>query len=231
MASEPKGTSVKVIREWGIDSQPPNEAWAEKRRLAAAMRNVIENLVTSDAPADELARAANGLERYAESLTRHPRHYGRMKFVDVIGGEKSFRGVSNELNPIIGQSNPLAPPLDMWIEDQAACGRVKFGWAYEGPPGCVHGGYVAAIFDQFLGFAQTMTEMPGVTGTLEVRYIKPTPVNAELTLRGRVLSVEGRKIFTEGAMHAGDVLTASCKALFIRIPGERYRAMADQQFE
>ena len=37
--------------------------WAQKRRLADAMRLVIERLVPSNAPVDELRAAADGLER------------------------------------------------------------------------------------------------------------------------------------------------------------------------
>ena len=48
-------------------------AWGQKRRLAAAMRLVIERLVPSNAPEDELRLAAEGLERYADALTAHPR--------------------------------------------------------------------------------------------------------------------------------------------------------------
>ncbi|MFP8881910.1 MAG: hypothetical protein VCE43_21785, partial [Myxococcota bacterium] len=48
-------------------------AWNQKRRLAAAMRLVIERLVPSNAPEGELRLATEGLERYADALTAHPR--------------------------------------------------------------------------------------------------------------------------------------------------------------
>ena len=41
--------------------------WEQKRRLADAMRLVIERLVPSNAPVEELRAAAYGLERYAEA--------------------------------------------------------------------------------------------------------------------------------------------------------------------
>jgi hypothetical protein len=43
---------------------------------------------------------------------------------------------------------------------------VTFGSAYEGPPGCVHGGYVAAAFDEMLGFVQSLGGNPGMTARL-----------------------------------------------------------------
>ena len=59
-------------------------------------------------------------------------------------------------------------------------GTVTFGSAYEGPPGHVHGGYVAAAFDELLGMTQSLGGMPGMTGTLTVRYRRPTPLRTEL---------------------------------------------------
>ena len=61
-----------------------------------------------------------------------------------------------------------------------ALGLVRFGSAYEGPPGHVHGGFVAAAFDEVLGYVQSLGGRPGMTGTLTVRYRSPTPLYTEL---------------------------------------------------
>ena len=45
-------------------------------------------------------------------------------------------------------------------------GVVTFGDAYEGPPGCVHGGFIAASFDEMLGFVAGATGKPGMTARL-----------------------------------------------------------------
>src|SRR5207247_2429037 len=57
---------------WDTTKEDPGK-WAQKRRLADAMRLVIERLVSSDAPEDELRRAADALERYGDALEAHPR--------------------------------------------------------------------------------------------------------------------------------------------------------------
>jgi hypothetical protein len=57
---------------WGLEKEESSK-WAQKRRLADVMRLVIERLVPSNAPEEELRRAADGLERYAEQLRSHPR--------------------------------------------------------------------------------------------------------------------------------------------------------------
>lgn len=193
----------------------PNGAWVQRRRLAAAMREVIEGLLTSDAPADELRVAADRLERYAEHLKTHPRQY-----VTQGHPESSTAGDVGgffDLSPLMGRANPLAPPLELWVEGNSIRGRAAFGWAYQGPPGHLHGGFIAATFDEALGFVQSTTGRPGMTGTLTVRYRKPTPLFTELRIEGTVQRVEGRKIFTEGRLYAGDSLTAEAEAIFISV--------------
>lgn len=100
-------------------------------------------------------------------------------------------------------------------------GHVRYGYAYEGPPGCVHGGVLAAAFDEILGFAQSLSGRPGMTGTLTVRYRKPTPLNADLVFEGWVDRIEGRKIFTSGRCMAGDAVTAEAEGLFISVDFEK----------
>ena len=59
-----------------------------------------------------------------------------------------------------------------------------FNAAYEGPPGNVHGGMVAAAFDEVLGMAQSLSGNAGFTGTLTIRYRSPTPLYEPLLFRG-----------------------------------------------
>ncbi len=84
-------------------------------------------------------------------------------------------------------------------------GRGTFGVAYEGPPGHVHGGFLAAAFDEVLGMAQSLTGNPGMTGTLTIRYRRPTPLLTELVFEAYVDRVEGRKIFTHGTLSANGI--------------------------
>ena len=102
---------------------------------------------------------------------------------------------------------------------------MTFGSAYEGPPGCVHGGFVAAAFDEVLGFVQSLTGQPGFTGTLEVIYRSPTPLHQELHFDGEVARVEGRKIFTTARVCAGDRLCAEAAGIFISANPEKFESL------
>ncbi|MFI5395433.1 MAG: PaaI family thioesterase [Candidatus Binatia bacterium] len=198
-----------------VNMPEENGVWTQKRRLAAAMRKVIELLVTTEAPEDELCAAADRLERYARRLeTQAQRH------ITWGSPEASIAGTTGgffDLSPLIGLANPLAPPITLWVDGNVVRGKVVFGWAYQGPPGYVHGGFVAALFDETLGFAQSMLATPGMTGTLTVRYRKPTPLYTELRIEATVQRVDGRKIFTEARLYAGETLTAEAEAIFISL--------------
>ncbi len=205
---------------------PPNEAWAAKRELAEQLRSMAEVLMTS-APDPEAMRAASAYLRQQQAdFESSPRTFGRMEFFQQ---ERESPYVHYEMNPLCGHSNPVAPPLNSWLRDEQAFGRVRLGWQYEGPPGCVHGGFVAAIFDDFLGMAQRLTPHPGMTGTLTVRYRKPTPLNTDLELYGYVKKVEGRKNLLVGEMRANGELTAECEGLFIGFKQDAMRQYQRQQ--
>lgn len=190
------------------------DVWDQKRRLASALRAVIERVVPSDAPVHELSRAADALEKYAEQLDQHPRLQRRMGYPEAAnsGDVLAFFDQS----PLIGLANPLAPPISISVTgNDTALGEATFASAYEGPPGHVHGGFVAAAFDEVLGFVQSLSGAPGMTGTLTVRYRKPTPLHTPLRFEARYLRTEGRKVFAEAKLLAAGVLCAEAEGLFI----------------
>ena len=72
---------------------------------------------------------------------------------------------------------------------------------YEGPPGAVHGGIVAAYLDEVLGGAAARaTGKVTVTGELTVRYVRPVPAETPLLGRGRLLADHGRYVDVEGSL-------------------------------
>jgi acyl-coenzyme A thioesterase PaaI-like protein len=212
----------QFVDRWEAFKPPTSGAWEQKRRLAAAMRGVINRLVQSNAPEDQLRRAAIELERYADRLAGHPRL--RRGDRDTPAPAEPDVGTFVDQSPITGLANPLAPPISLTPEaDWCVVGRVSYDVAFEGPPGSVHGGYIAAAFDEVLGFVQGMSGDPGMTGTLTIRYRKPTPLYQPLRLIGEIVKVENRKIFTEGHLLADDdTLYAEGESLFITPHPEHY---------
>ena len=186
-------------------------AWVQKRRLAAAMREVIGRLVQSNAPEEELRAAADALERYAEQLAGHPQLKRYEGFAE--SSNAGDVGAFFDQSPLIGLANPLAPPIRIeQTDERSALGTVVFGAAYEGPPGCVHGGFIAAAFDEVLGYVQSLAGAPGFTGTLTIKFRSPTPLHSELAFRCQFDRREGRKTFASGKVFAGERLCAEAEA-------------------
>jgi acyl-coenzyme A thioesterase PaaI-like protein len=196
----------------------------ELRRLASATRRMIEELMSTSASIDAVAEAAELVEGAVELLAGHPhdRSEDHVSESAVAGDPGSFL----EFSPLIGRSNPIAPPLELTLVDGRVVGTGVFGSAYEGPPGHVHGGHIAAAFDEVLGMVQSTTKKPGMTGLLSVRYRSPTPLHEVLMFSGEVVKVEGRKIFTRATLHHGDTLCAESEGLFISIDFSRFADLA-----
>ena len=224
MSKEAPGEPLRtpIFPHWDVTKVSGQEAWEQKRRLARAMRLVIERLVPSNAPADELRRAAEGLERYAEALQAHPRlkHFHGYAESANAGDVGAFFDQS----PLIGLANPLAPPITIGrAGERSAVASVTFGSAYEGPPGCVHGGFVAAAFDEVLGYVQSLGGNPGMTARLTIHYRRPTPLHRELRFEAELARVEGRKIFCHGRVRTGEEITAEAEGLFISVDRSRFQ--------
>jgi acyl-coenzyme A thioesterase PaaI-like protein len=235
-ANAPRGQFFR--RRWEANQNLATGVWAARRRLASAMRGVIERLITSDAPAAELARAAAQLETYASHLATHPQRKRYVGFAEsALADERTedaegAAGGHFDFSPLIGRSNPLSPPIFMSATDDGlVTGRVTFGSAYEGPPGCVHGGYIAAAFDEVLGFAETFSNAPGMTGKLNVTYRTPTPLHVEVVFSAKITRILGRKIFVAGQLHAGERLCAECDAIFISMKAGTYARLVEQRAE
>ncbi len=214
-----------------IDAASPGSATDPRRaalhRLVDQARRLVNSLVATTAPKEileeataDVRAAADRFEGYAQGTL-----YGFAE-VATAGGEP---GAMFDHSPLIGKANPLAPPMILEVEPGRVVGRVNFGSAYEGPPGCVHGGYVAAMFDELLGAGQSLSGTAGMTGTLTVRYRKPTPLHTDLELAAWVDRVEGRKIFVSGTCHAKDLLTAEADGVFISLPPERFQELREER--
>jgi acyl-coenzyme A thioesterase PaaI-like protein len=102
----------------------------------------------------------------------------------------------------------MAPPIAYSVRGGRIHGTGTFGAPYEGPPGYVHGGMIALAFDELLGIANIVSGQPGMTGTLTVRYRRPTPLGQELDFEACTITSHG-------------TLTAEAEGLFVVVNPER----------
>jgi acyl-coenzyme A thioesterase PaaI-like protein len=189
-------------------------------RVADAIRVVLHRMVQTSAPNEVIEAAASDLEQVAERFSAHTNKSMYEGFAEAANAGAPLGFFDH--SPMLGKANPLAPPIRLWLEGERMVGTATFGAAYEGPPGCVHGGYVAAAFDEVLGATQSLSGSPGMTGRLTVHYRSPTPLETALRFTGWLEQVDGRKIFTKGELWAGERLCAEAEGLFISIKAGQF---------
>jgi acyl-coenzyme A thioesterase PaaI-like protein len=182
--------------------------------------------VATNAPTEAILEVAEQLAGLARRFDTWPHGTIYEGFAEAANAGGDPHGMF-EHSPFIGRANPLAPPIVLRQVRGELDGRVRFGSAYEGPPGCVHGGYIAGAFDEILGATQSLSGNPGMTGRLTVHYRSPTPLHTDLRMRGVLERVEGRKIFTRGWLFAPGTdgeerLCAEAEGLFISIDFSRF---------
>jgi acyl-CoA thioesterase FadM len=92
----------------------------------------------------------------------------------------------------------------------------------------VHGGVIAATFDQVFDVANLMRGIAGPTRRLEVRYLKPTPLLAELRFEGWVERVEGSEVHTQGRIIHGELVTVEAAGVFVQLSHERVMRLLEK---
>ena len=188
-----------------------------RRELADAVRELVQALAERWPTEEAMAHAARLARAAAAELV-------------AAGPRVRDHGDYVSHSPVVGRANPIAPPLDVWLgDDDTVVGVGTLGDAYEGPPGHVHGGFVAAMLDELLGFVQSLAGNPGMTARLSIAFRSPTPLHRPLRLEARLLKVDGRKILTKATIHDGDRLCAEADGLFVSIGREAFLAMAAER--
>jgi acyl-coenzyme A thioesterase PaaI-like protein len=198
-----------------------------RARAAGALRRLGHALIGHEAGVDLLDRVANAADRVAADLERQPTRQRdllelkrRMFDIEVGDGEPV---VHFDECFVSGPWNPLGIAIEVHREGDEAVAEVSLGAAFEGAPGRSHGGIVAAIFDDVLGYLLTLIQEPGFTGELTIRYHAPTPIGQPLEFRARIEGREGRRIETSAEATADGQIVASATATFVVIDPERFR--------
>lgn len=195
---------------------PINQVASALRRIGAVtIGQPLEDDVLGAAGA-RLGEVADELEAAAAASKRNRK----------TPGQAGFPGVHPQdhfpTSPMIGFANPISPPVEVWAvhgEDgqREIRGRVTFDYPFEGPPTCVHGGVIAELFDELLGLSNILAGKGAMTGTLTVRYRRPTPLLAPLEVAARHTGQDGRKVRAWGGIYHDGELTAEAEGVFILV--------------
>ena len=190
--------------------------------LAAAVRRLALALHSHETDGVDEAVAIAGLDELTIALQNGQR---RLRWYER-DPDPSRRPRGRELTAWSGVLNAAAPPMALGegeLDDGRLTidGRVRLDRLREGPPGFVHGGVVAGLFDEVMGAAQRLTQQPGaMTGRLTLRYRRPTPLDTDLLFRAWIEDDRSRRVLVRAACYVDavdqDPPTAEAEAIFVR---------------
>ena len=130
---------------------------------------------------------------------------------------------------ICGLENPCGLKMSFYeVEPGHTLAEYTVSERYQGYPGIVHGGIVAAMLDEALGRAVMVGDHNRfmVTAKVEVRYRKPVPVGIPLQIHGKLGRRRGKLIFASAELRLPDgTLAADAEGLLADLPDQ----VADQE--
>jgi acyl-coenzyme A thioesterase PaaI-like protein len=177
--------------------------------LTDSVRSLVDATIRTEADAQTVAEVKRDIDAAIERL-RERQLEGAFGVRVTESGESMGWG-----NAVIGIRNALAPPLFTHRDSE---GRISadfdLGAAYEGPPGHVHGGVAALILDHVLGEAVSPDRQPRFTGTITMRYLRPTKLGPLRTEAIRIRS-EGVKTYCSGHIADAEGVTVEAEGVFI----------------
>jgi len=188
----------------------PSEELVE---LAQSARGLLERILRTEGAPDALQRARDLVEQASAALEPHAATGNQPRFTSDAepSDARPYYFPANHESPV----HTSMPWMDVTQQGAHWRGRVRFDLVHEGPPACVHGGFIAYFFDNMLGQLMVGNQIFGPTRQLQVEYLKPTPVlrplDFELELGGR----EGRRALAQASLWDGETKTAQADAIFL----------------
>lgn len=113
---------------------------------------------------------------------------------------------------VCGEDNEAGLHTRFYLEDGVVKASLNAQAKHCGYPGVVHGGVVAAILDETMGWAATrVLNRMTVTADLKVRYVKPVPPEREMTVVTEVTNSNRRMAKVRGEIQdeTGEVYARS----------------------
>lgn len=203
--------TTAAMNRWLGNDVAHTEQREHVHRVADTLRTIASELVRVDAEAattEALLPVQDLAERLRHAVTELPRV--------TTTPARAAAPVSflTERSPVSGAANAVAAPLRIQFGNPTTA-HVVWTEQYEGPAGGVHGGVIAASFDEVLGIAQMASGVVGYTGTLEVRYLSITPLHTLVTIEAGVDDLDGRKLRMWARARADGKVCAEATGLFI----------------
>ena len=207
------------------ETEPQGQHLDARVRAAGALRRLGHALVGHAADRDLLERIAELADRTVEVVEQgEPRSRPIDAMKRSLWDAPPTDGGRMTHFPecvVSGHANPMGVAIHVHREGEEAVATLNLGPAFEGAPERAHGGVVAAVFDDVMGYVLQLHRTPAFTGRLTVSYRAPTPLGRDLHVRAHLVDRSGRKLTIRSTMTDGETTVADAEGLFIAIPPER----------
>ncbi|MDY6844006.1 MAG: PaaI family thioesterase [Thermodesulfobacteriota bacterium] len=100
-----------------------------------------------------------------------------------------------------GGKNPIGLKLlferiqDGWVKSVFVPSEHHIGW-----PGVVHGGIIATLLDEAMGYVSYCEGVKALTAKMELRYFQPVKIGEKLIVTGRLVKRKWKMMETEGKL-------------------------------
>ena len=200
-----------VEKDW-VFGEPPLPTVVE---LAGALRDLTDTVQSLERSSPELEALVQTVRDAQQQLAAQAPTDPRPR----VGEDPSpDRRVYVDHGYAVGEYNPCFPRYTLELDDEGgAFGTVEFPISYEGPPGIVHGGFLAVFFDCVLQELNCALGLAGKTAELALRFRRPAPLLTPLVYRAERV-VDDRRITAHAELFLGDDLL--CEAHMLAAKGD-----------
>jgi len=129
---------------------------------------------------------------------------------------------------LCGDENACGVRTKFYVEGDAVCTRIALPLHVNGYRNVAHGGVIAALLDESMGWAATVfggLQRMYLTGELTVKYLAPVPVGEEIEVRSRLVEDAGRIAYGEGELLCGGKVLVRAKGKFLPMSREATAAV------
>jgi hypothetical protein len=183
--------------------------------FADAVRELVSTVEALEQTSDELRRITAEVRTAQSRLAAQlPGDLAPRVGADMRPDQRVYVDHSRD----IGNYNPAFPVYELTCADDQAEGTVEFPLIYEGPPGLVHGGFLAVFFDCVLQQLNCDLGLTGKTVTLALKYRRPTPLLTPLRVTAS-REIDGDRIRSHAQLLLGE--TVLCAAEMRAVVGNR----------
>lgn len=201
-----------------------------RTRMAAALQRLGHDLLGHRVDLD----LANHVAATAESLiaeveTRPTRDRtaeiaANPRFAALLSGG-TLEPIGADGNPmdmfrdsvVSGRTNPMGIGLEVRRHGDTVTATTTLGPAFEGAPGRAHGGVVAAILDETMGYVLPIIGELAYTANLNIDYVAPAPLHEQLRVTASLRDRADRKLWIEAHGESDQGTFVRAEALFLAV--------------